>query len=65
MTARQKMDAFLASQTTSMLIALARKLVKSTGDGIDTAFNEVLNALERRMPEPEFVALMQELEAAV
>ena len=65
MTARQKMDAFLASQTTDMLVALARKLVNASGDGIDTAFNEVLNALERRMPDSEFAALMQELEAAL
>ena len=61
--ARNKLIAKLQATSTEMLIDVVRKLNRdTTAEGILVA-SEAANVLEARMPDAEFLQLMNELEA--
>jgi hypothetical protein len=60
--ARQKFDALIASQSTEYLIEMLRALnLNTTSEGIFVT-SEISCELEQRLPEPEFLELMNELD---
>ena len=61
--ARNKLIAKLQATSTEMLIDVVRKLNRdTTAEGILVA-SEAANVLEARMPDADFLQLMNELEA--
>ena len=61
--ARNKLIAKLQAASTEMLIDVVRKLNRdTTAEGILVA-SEAANVLEARMPDADFLQLMNELEA--
>ena len=62
-TARNKLTAKLQATSTDMLVDIVRKLNRdTTAEGILVA-SEAANVLEARMPDADFLQLMNELEA--
>jgi hypothetical protein len=60
---RQRLQATIANQTTEMLLTIARTLnTQTTSEAILTS-SMIANELEQRMPEADFLALMNELDA--
>ena len=61
--ARNKLIAKLQATSTEMLVDIVRKLNRdTTAEGILVA-SEAANVLEARMPDADFLQLMNELEA--
>ena len=61
--ARNKLIAKLQATSTDMLVDIVRKLNRdTTAEGILVA-SEAANVLEARMPDADFLQLMNELEA--
>lgn len=63
MTAQQKFTATIEAQNTSSLKEMAVKLFSDTRDGAELVFSAVLDVLMNRLPEDEFVAFCEEMEA--
>jgi hypothetical protein len=63
MTAQEKFAAKIQSQSVSSLKEMAKKLFADTREGADMVFSAVLDALMNRIPEDEFIAFCEEMEA--
>ena len=61
--ARRRLQATIEKRTTEQLLTVARALNTQTSREAILAASFVDNELERRLPEAEFLALMDELEA--
>ena len=61
--ARAKMVAKIESQSTEQLLTIARMLNVSTDRAEMLVSIEIERVLEQRLPESEFIALMNEFEA--
>ena len=64
MTAQQKLTAKVSNLKVAMLKDMAKKLVADTRSESDIVLSATLDALMVKMPEDQFVAFCQELEAA-
>jgi hypothetical protein len=60
---RQRLQATIAKQTTEMLVTIARTLNCQLSSEAILTSSMVANELETRLPEADFLALMNELEA--
>lgn len=63
MTAQQKLTSKIASQKTEALKEMAAALYADMRDGADLVFSAVLDALMARLPEDDFVAFCEKMEA--
>jgi len=59
---RQRLQVTIARQTTDMLMTIARQLNTQTSSEAILTSSMVANELEMRLAEPEFLALMADLE---
>jgi hypothetical protein len=64
MTAQQKLTAKVSSLNVAMLKDMAKKLIADTRAEADIVLSATLDALMNKMPEDQFVAFCEELEAA-
>ena len=64
MLAQHKIETTLKAQSTGGLRAMAKALNVDTRDGAEIILSATLDELMRRLPDPEFLALCAELEAA-
>jgi hypothetical protein len=63
MNAAEKMTRKIAAQSTDALKDMASKLYADMREGADIVFSAVLDALMARLPEEEFVAFCDAMEA--
>lgn len=64
MTAQQKLTAKVSGLKVAMLKDMAKKLITDTRAEADIVLSATLDALMAKLPEDEFVAFCEELEAA-
>ena len=64
-TAKEKLAAYAAAQTTEMLMDAARKNNSNTTPEGIIASNAIESELERRLSDADFAAFMDELYAAL
>jgi len=64
MTAQQKLTAKVSSLNVSMLKEIAIKMAADTRAEADIVLSATLDALMAKLPEAEFVAFCEEMEAA-
>lgn len=64
MTAQQKITAKVSGLKVAMLKDMAKKLIVDTRAEADIVLSATLDALMGKLPEDEFVAFCEELEAA-
>jgi len=57
----EKLISRIAAQSTEMLKDVAKKLMTNFEEGAAVSFKYVLDELERRMPEPEYVEFCDNL----
>lgn len=58
----EKITAYIANVSTAQLQEMAGKLFTDNQEGADIVFTAVMDALEARMPEVEFVDFCDDIE---